>query len=83
MALASLSSWSQLLHSGFTLASGSPPLPQGEEGGANLRRAVPGSLGCSVGSLERAPNAAVGRLKRMEHDGPYDCMSGAARLMSR
>ena len=47
MALASLGCWSQLLPGGFSLGGCCPSLPQGEEGGANLSRAVPGSLGCS------------------------------------
>ena len=65
MALASLGCWSQLLPGGFSLGVCCPSLPQGEEAGANLSRAVPGSLGCSDGSLERAHNAAVGRFKQM------------------
>ena len=47
MALASLSCWSQLLPGGFSLGVSCPPLTQGQEGGANLRRAVPEPLGCS------------------------------------
>ena len=81
MALASLGCWNQLLSGGFSLGVCCPPLPQGQEGGANLRRAIPGSLGCFDGSWREHMTQRFSW--QVQTDGLYDCMSGAERLMSR